>query len=134
MDVFKIGALCLVSLSAVIILRGLKPEWATLLRIAAVIIIFATMLPMLATVIGYLREIAEGSGAELMDSVSLEILFKALSIALLTHFCASVCRDAGEGGLATLAEMAGKLEILLLSFPLIKEILEAVLSLLKLEV
>ena len=133
MDIFKIGAISLVSLCAIVLLRTLKPEWSSLIRIAAIIILFAAMLPMIGTVIGYLRELADFDGGELLNSAAFEILIKALCIAILTHVTASVCRDAGEAGLATVSEMAGKIEIILLSFPLIKEILTTALSLLRLQ-
>ena len=41
MDVFKIGALTLISLCAVVILRSLKPEWSTFIRIAAIVVLFS---------------------------------------------------------------------------------------------
>ena len=133
MDVFKIGALSIISLCVVVLLRTLKPEWSAFVRIAAVIILFGSMIPMISVIIGYIHELAGLDGGEYIESGALEILIKALCIGLLTHVTASVCRDAGEGGLAALSEMAGKLEIILLSFPLIKEIIDTALSLLKLQ-
>lgn len=134
MDVFKIGALTLISLCAVVILRSLKPEWSTFIRIAAIVVLFSVAIPMISAVINYIRELISLDGGQFLDSGAFEILIKAVCIAMLTHFCASVCRDAGETGLAALSEMAGKIEIILLSFPLIKEILQTALALLRLEV
>ena len=133
MDVFKIGALSIISLCAIVVLRTLKPEWAMLVRLSAIIILFAAMIPMIGVIIGYARELAGFDGGEFVGQGTLEILIKALCIGLLTHVTASVCRDAGEGGIAALSEMAGKIEIILLSFPLIKEIIDTALSLLKLQ-
>jgi stage III sporulation protein AD len=58
------------------------------------------------------------------------ILLKALGVAFLTETAASVCRDSGETGLATWVEIAGKLEILLLSFPLIRTVMDTVTDML----
>ena len=48
----------------------------------------------------------------------------------MTEIAASICRDSGEGGLAGWVEMAGRVEILLLSFPLIRTVLSTVSDLL----
>ena len=76
---------------------------------------------MMADVVADVRDI----GGQTIPTETLAVLFKALGIALITQICASVCRDGGEAGLASWVEMAGKIEILLLSFPLIRNILAA---------
>lgn len=119
MDTFKVGGAAIIAVCAAMILKGTKAEWAMLIRIGATITLSAILLPMLLTTVGYVKELGDTG----IDKLSLEILLKALCIALLTHVTSSICKDAGESGIAGLVETAGKLEILLLSFPLIKEIL-----------
>lgn len=60
------------------------------------------------------------------------VMLKGLGAALITHFCASVCREYGKPSLADSVELAGKLEILLLCFPLLTEIASTALELLEL--
>jgi stage III sporulation protein AD len=55
-----------------------------------------------------------------------------MGIALLTQFCADVCRESGESGAASTVELTGKMEILLLCLPLLDEILSAARELLSL--
>jgi stage III sporulation protein AD len=81
-----------------------------------------------ATAVGYVTDLTAATGA--LDGDSWRILLKALGVAFLTETAASVCRDSGEAGLATWVETAGKLEILLLSFPLIRTVLDTVAALL----
>ena len=59
-------------------------------------------------------------------------LLKALGIAVMTQCCAELCRECGEGAAASGIELIGKVEILLLSLPLIHEILEGARGLLSL--
>ena len=68
------------------------------------------------------------------DAVSsyAELLLKALGIAVLTQCCSELCRECGEGSAGSGVELIGKIEILLLSLPLINEILESARSLLAL--
>ena len=54
----------------------------------------------------------------------LKVLLQVLCVAFLTHICASICLDCGEGTIAEYVELGGKLEILILALPLMREILE----------
>ena len=118
---FKVEALAFVTLAGILLLRQWKPEWAVFLRLAAAVLLFGLIASMMADVVADVRDI----GGQTIPTETLAVLFKALGIALITQICASVCRDGGEAGLASWVEMAGKIEILLLSFPLIRNILAA---------
>ena len=124
MEWARIGGVAAVGLTALLLLRGYKPEWAPLLRMAVTVIALGMTLSMAATVLTYVTELAEGLGTP--DGEGWSILLKALGVAFLTETAASVCRDSGESGLASWVETAGKLEILLLSFPLIRSVMDTV--------
>ena len=127
MEGFKVGALALVSLVAIVLIRQWKPEWGVFLRLAAAVLLLGAVVTSMAEVVTQIRNL---SGQALPDG-SMALLFKALGIALLTQIGTSVCRDCGENGLATWVEMAGKAEILLLSFPLIRDVLAQAAELLE---
>jgi stage III sporulation protein AD len=57
------------------------------------------------------------------------VLLRVLCVAVITHVAANVCRDCGEATLAGYAELGGKIEILLLSLPLIEGIVGTVIEL-----
>ena len=124
----KIGGLALTGLSALLILRAYKPEWAVFLRMAVTVLSLGLILSMTATVISYITDLTAATG--IPDGTAWPILLRALGIAFLTETAASVCRDSGETGLAAWVETAGKLEILLLSFPLIRTVMDTVAALL----
>lgn len=128
MEAAKIGGLIIVGLTALLILKQYKPEWAVFLRLAVTVVALGLILTVAGGILSYLRELTEGTGAQAGDSW--EILLKALGVAFLTETAASICRDSGETGLAGWVEMAGKLELLLLSFPLIRTVLDTAVSLL----
>lgn len=128
MEAAKIGGLVMVGLTALLILRQYKPEWASFLRLAVTVVAVGLIVTVAGGILSYLRELTAGTGVELGETW--EILIKALGVAFLTEISASVCRDSGEGGLAGWVEMAGKLELLLLSFPLIRTVLDTAVSLL----
>lgn len=124
----RIGGIALTGLSALLILRSYKPEWAVFLRIAVTVVSLGLVISLAGTVMDYVTDLTAATGA--LDGESWTILLKALGLAFLTETAASVCRDSGEAGLATWVETAGKLEILLLSFPLIRTVMDTVSTLL----
>ncbi len=128
MDSVKLGGLVLVALVSILLLRQQKPEWAPFLRIAVAVVSIGVIMTMVVTVIRYVEELRVGLNVGADESWA--ILLKALGIAFLTETAASICRDSGESGLAGWVEMAGRLEILLLAFPLIRTILDTVTLLL----
>lgn len=128
MEGARIGGLVLVGLVALLILRQYKPEWAVFIRMAVTVVSMGIILSMAGTVIAYVTDLTTGTGGLNGDTWSL--LLKALGIAFLTETAASICRDSGETSLAGWVETAGKLEILLLSFPLIRTVMDTVADLL----
>ena len=128
MEWARIGGVATVGLTALLILRAYKPEWAPFLRMAVTVVALGLTVGLVSTVLTYITDLATATGASEGEGWSL--LLKALGVAFLTETAASVCRDSGETGLATWVETAGKLEILLLSFPLIRTVLDTVSDLL----
>ena len=118
----------MVGVTALLILRAYKPEWAPLLRVAVMVVALGLTLSLVATVLEYVTELATAAGG--LNGEEWQILLKAMGVAFLTETAASVCRDSGETGLSTWVETAGRLEILLLSFPLIRTVMDTVTDML----
>lgn len=66
-----------------------------------------------------LSELAATGG--LSDALS--GILRMLGVGLLTSFTADLCRDLGEGTLASRVELCGRVEILLLCLPFLSELL-----------
>ena len=125
----KIGGMALVCLVVLLVLRQIRPEWGTLVRLAAAVVAAGFILTMVSSVLALVEDLSSVSG-DALPADAWSILLKALGVAFLSEVAASVCRDSGEGGLAGWVEMAGRVEILLLSFPLIRTVLDTVSQLL----
>lgn len=126
LQICGIAILCAVS---ALLLRVKSSEFATLLRVAGILLIVGMILWMtqdvLASFDGVLDSGALGEYATVM--------LKAIGIALLCSTCGNICRDCGENTLASGVEIAGNLMILSLSLPLIEEILGYAAELLSME-
>lgn len=119
MDSVKICLLAIAGVTAVTVIRKWNSDFLPLVRLCLAVMISAIVLSLAAPLVSYLKNLTEISGI----SGYAEFLLKALGIAVLTQCCAELCRESGESGAASGVELAGKVEILLLSLPLINEIL-----------
>ena len=126
MDGFKVGAVALLALVIIVLVRQWKPEWGMLLRMAAAVVLMSLVVSAIAGVMDEMRDIS----GQALPQGALPLIYKALGVALLTQLCTSVCRDCGESGLAVWVEIAGKTEILLLSLPLMRDVLRQATELL----
>ncbi len=126
MDSAKICLAAVTGVCLAVIIKQWRSDYLPLLRLALTVFFAWTILSLAAPLVTYLRNLTEETGL----SSYAAFLIKALGIAVLTQCCSDICRDAGEGGVATGVELAGKVEILLLCLPLIGEILSAAKELL----
>lgn len=123
----KIALFALVALVVIVVLRQYHPEYALLTAVAAgaimlVFLSFEFMEPLFA-----LLAMLEDYGS---PKTLTSYILKALGICIITKFSADLCTDFGQTSLAGKVEMAGKITLLLLSFPILQSILEVGLSLL----
>lgn len=124
----RVGGLALLGLTVLLLLRQQKGEWAPFLRMAVGVLALGGVVTMAGGVLESLQRITEDAGESV--GVTVTLLGKGLAVALLTEGAAALCRDSGEGGLATWVELAGKLELLLLALPLMGEVWDFVEALL----
>lgn len=123
---FKIFGAAILCVTVGTVLKRSSPDSAMLLRAVGGVLIATAVLSMVSPIIEYVCELSE-----LLDGKSevIEVLLRALGIAVLTHICSTVCRDCGEASIAAYAELGGKIEILLLTLPLLREIIDVVIKL-----
>lgn len=128
MEIISIAFFALTAAALTIFLKQSKmPTAALLLSLAAGIAIILLLLPQLNSIFGVLRQLADKTQ---LNYAYLGIVFKLLGIAYICEFIAQLCRDAGEGALSFKIEAGGKIGILLLSLPIMTQILQTVLELL----
>ena len=128
MDLVKLCMMAVLGVSVAVIVKQWKADFLPLLRMGLTILFGVVILTAASPLLQYVQELSA------LPAVSeyAEILFKAMGIAILSDICASICRECGEGGIGTGVEMVGKVELLLLSLPLIGRILSVARTLLEL--
>ncbi len=121
-DIFRVCGIALLCSIAVLVVRQSRPDMGIPVRIAGCIAMVAVILSAVQPILDYARELMGEGG---MASYG-EVALRALGIALLTHICACICRDCGENTIATMTEVGGKVAILLLCLPLLREIVQGI--------
>lgn len=127
MQIISIAGLGVVAAILSITLRKDKPEMAMLLGVGAGAILLIAFLSMLSPVMDFLKDLA--ARAEL-QSEHLNLLFKVVGVAYIAEFASQVCKDAGEGAIASKIEMGGKLVILVLCLPIMGSLFELIVGML----
>lgn len=120
MEIIKLAAIAVVTAVLATVLKQYKPEYRMLISIAAGTLIFAAVLGELGGLLTQLEAIM--AGVDLPEEY-LQILIKALGICFICQIACDSCKDAGESSLAGKIEMAGKISVLALAMPLMKNLL-----------
>ena len=126
MEIGKFLIICVISALLCLIHANYKPEFSMAATIAAGALIFISALTFIVPAITELSDLFSAAGIE---NGYFKIAFKALGICIVSQFAADTCRDFGQTALAAKAEFIGRCGIFLLCIPLIKNILEAAVSL-----
>ena len=124
-DIIKIVGISLITLILIIIIKQYRPEFAIYISILAGICIIVLSLDKISNIINLLQQICNKSR---VNSKFLEILLKMTGIAFLAEFAISICKDAGEGSIASKVELGSKAIIISMSIPIIYNLLEVILK------
>lgn len=127
----NILSICVLAVTTVILIVTLRPkngEIAIMLGISCSVIILLSVLSKASGIISTVNNIISVSG---ISTSYVVILLKVIGICLVTEFAVNTCKDAGSQSLASNISLAGKIMVTVTSMPLYADILNVVLSLLK---
>ena len=118
-EILKICGVALLATFCAIILRTLKGEYAALVRVAGVVILFSAAVLSARSLFSDISDILYQKNVE----PYVTLLLKALGIGMITRICSDVCRDSGEESIGSGVELCGKISILALCIPTLKELM-----------
>ena len=95
-------------------------EYALLLSLATVTVIFTLSVTLLRPVLDFLRSLGQRAS---LGNGTLGPVLKTLGLGLLTELGAGICQDAGEGTIAWALKTAGALAAVYLLLPLMESLL-----------
>ena len=121
---FKLFGAAVLCVLCIVIIRKQSPDTALTLRLVVTVMLSSVCIFMITPIVEYVKELSESLENADRIATACEVMLKALGISILTHVTATVCRDSGEGSIAYYVELGGKVEVLLLSLPLIREMID----------
>lgn len=121
----------IIAVMLIVVLRRESPDMALVVKMCAGVILAVACIASMTPIIEYVGEIGESFGADESLSMAIEVLLKALGVSILAHVTANICRDAGEGSIAYYVELGARIEILILSLPLLVDIISLAAELLE---
>ena len=125
MDLIRLAFFCVVVLLPLALLKKYSAEQAILLTIAVAVLIGIRFVSVIAPFLTTLEQLLSRAG---FDREYIDILFRTVAASLVTHLCADLCRDGGSQTLATLAESAGTVAVILIAMPLMKAVTDLLLG------
>lgn len=104
-----------------------KSTFQMILRILASVSLMLFVIAKLTNVFGVLGDLAVKMH---LDNMYLTIILKVIVIAYVAEFGYQLCKDAGEGAIASKIQLAGKVMIFAISSPILFALVELITKLL----
>lgn len=118
-NIVKILGVAIMCACVAVVIKNANKDFSSIVKVMSATILAGGVMICASPLIEFVTDISEGT----QINTYLSVMLKALGIAFLTHICASVCRDCGEQTIAGYAELAGKIEMLIIALPLIEELI-----------
>lgn len=101
--------------------------WRFYIRFATSLIIMFFIVSQLSGIFDTASHLGEKAN---VDAPYIKIVFKIIGISYISEFGAGLCKDAGEGAIASKIEFAGKVMILASSAPIILALMDLITNML----
>ena len=127
MDIVKIIGVGLVTVVVSMLVKPVKPEISILISLCGGIIMIVLCVNYIAEIIDVFTNLVKRTGLNLN---LFKIILKIIGVGYLTEFSASLCNDTGNTSIGEKIIFAGKVIILVISLPIITEIIEIIMEIL----
>ena len=118
-ELIRVCALALICAIGALILKGINSQSVSALRIICIVVVSGFAVAAMGRIFAETSTLTDISS---LSEYSVRMM-KALGLAMITGISADICRDCGEGSVATGVETVGNLAILSLCVPLFSELI-----------
>ncbi len=126
MSIGLVMAFIIVAVILAISIKSKSPEFSSLISVALGITVISLCVSKLRIIVDSLREISNYID---IDKTYIAILIKLIGIAYICEFAAGISKDAGYGAVASQIELIGKLTMLMVSLPILMQLVESIAGL-----
>ena len=127
MEIYKIIAVGVISAIIIVYLKSVNSDFSMPLTVVAGIILLLMTISYLEDFISLFSSLAEISN---LDNSVLKIILKIIAISYLVEFSSTLIEDFGLKSIADKVTFAGKILILTMSAPIIKNLITLITGLL----
>lgn len=121
----KLVGLALISTILCLIIKKDRPEMAMFIGILTGIMILLSVTYKFNFIIESINELANKAN---IPTMYISLIIKLIGIAYLMEFAIQICKDCGEGNIATKLEFGGKIIVMTMSFPILISIIDMILN------
>lgn len=125
MELTKIIGIGIIGTFLSVTVKSYRPELGIGVAVATGITIFSLIVPEVSKVISDLKDLCEKTG---VNSEYFKAIIKIIGIAYITQYSSELAKDAGEAAIAKKLEFAGKIGVLVLMMPIVKNLLDTIIS------
>ncbi len=128
MNVTVYFALAIAAAFIALYLKQLRADFALLITLAAILLMFSGTLPRIAILINDIQSFSA------INSISRDYVgpvVKIIGISYLCEISSNLCLDAGERTLSNHVETVGKIAIAFIALPIVEEVFSMILGLLE---
>jgi stage III sporulation protein AD len=127
MDIIQVVVIGIVGTILTITVKQYKPELAALLALATGILILFFGFSALQSALDRVFAIANAYN---INTAYIGTVVRIIAIAYICQFASEMCRDSGQGAIASKIEFCAKILILLYSLPVVDALLTMIVSIL----
>ena len=125
MDILKIIAIGMITTICAVILKQIKPELVIFVVITGSVLILFMILETVGGVFGEFKSLLDKTG--LNNGVFTSVL-KIIGVGYLVEFAGDICTEAGVSSVSSKLLLAGKILILVMCLPIVKNLIEVILK------
>ena len=125
MEVIQLIGVAIVSTTLCLVIKKDRPEIANFIAIIAGVTILLSVVFKLNFIIEGIQGLASKAN---IPNMYISLIIKLIGIAYLMEFAIQLCKDCGEGNIASKLEFGGKIIVMTMSFPILLSIVDMILN------
>ena len=125
MDIVKVVAIGIITAICAVILKQVKPELAIFSVIAGSIIILFFVVQSVGGVLEQYKSIIDRTG---LNTGIFSVVLKIIGVGYLVEFAGDICKDAGVESVSQKIALAGKVLVIIMCLPIVKNLFEVILK------
>lgn len=124
--IFGILCLCIFATILCKVSDRYNKEFSLYIALSVIVVVSGFVFLTLSPISEVIKELFTRAG---LSDDFLIILFKCIGICYITELSSELCKDNGQGAISVIAELSGKIALIIVSLPLTKPIIEIITDL-----